>query len=85
MYICPLCNREFDTLIYLKKHFKSHNISYCPYCRRRYKSPLGHFAKKSDEQHLVIYYLSTNLYRNHKPYTKLFKEASEIAKKLVRK
>jgi len=87
MYVCPFCNREFDTLMYLKKHFKRHNISFCPYCKKYYKKPLEHYAKKGtrDERHLILYYLSTNLYKNHKPNSKLFKKASDITKELVRK
>jgi hypothetical protein len=89
MYVCPFCNREFETLKDLKIHFKRHDASYCPFCKTRYKNPSEHYIKyyqkTKDERHLILYYLSTNLYKNHKPNSKLFKKASDITKELVLK
>nr|WP_176579824.1 hypothetical protein [Acidianus hospitalis] len=86
--MCPSCGKRFETLKDLKIHFKKHDASYCPICRKNYKKPsehyIKHYQKTKDERHLVLYYLSANLYKNHTPInTKLYKIALEKARKYL--
>jgi hypothetical protein len=85
MYTCPVCCKKFEKLKDLKIHFKRHDTSYCPLCRKNYRNPsehyVKHYQKTKDERHLVLYYLSANLYKTHAPTnTKLYKDALEKAK-----
>jgi hypothetical protein len=59
---CPLCLNIFPTIHALRLHVRfshGHIWSRCPICRKEYKSAAVHYSKKKDEEHKMLWVLTT--------------------------
>lgn len=89
-FVCPVCDKAFDTLQGLKTHYRMHengNIV-CPVCGKQFKSPQrvcihAHQMawRHNDGKHAVVCWL-THTSSNHRS-NQIFKWGSKLAEKLL--
>lgn len=80
-FICPLCNKLFETTATFKQHMRKHWYSYiveniCPICSAPYSSLRVHVDEMKDPLHMLLYFSAHTSSRSKK--AEAYKEALRI-------
>jgi C4-type Zn-finger protein len=65
MFKCPICGKEFSSIVWLKQHFnRVHNHhGICLICGERFQVLANHYNQTNDDAHLVCYFLTVQRFR----------------------
>ena len=84
-FICPICNKIFDNIYYLKYHYiHAHRSNMCPICGKYFKNisdhAVGKWLKGKNNEYAVLYWLTTRRSGRSRNTRELLNIACDIAR-----